>query len=105
MSDKSYLALAFTNLGNVCMHQNKFNEAVAYYTQAQSLSEKDLGPDNSNLPWILNNLAFCYQKQGDYLAAEPLYKRALTIRRKIKIFLYPSIETIEENYNSLLALK
>ncbi len=102
---KGYLSQAFTNLGNVCMRQGKFKEAVNYYTRAQSLSEKDLGPDNSNLPWILNNLAFCYQKQGNYQAAEPLYTRALRIRRKIKIFLYPSIATIKENYKSLLALK
>ncbi len=102
---KGYLSQAFTNLGNVCMRQGKYREATGYYIRAQSLSEKDLGPDNSNLPWILNNLAFCYQKQGNYQAAEPLYTRALRIRRKIKIFLYPSIATIEENYKSLIAVK
>jgi tetratricopeptide (TPR) repeat protein len=31
----------------------------------------------------LNNLAMLYQAMGNYTAAEPLYKEALAIRKKV----------------------
>ena len=43
----------------------------------------------------LNNLAFLYHTQGKYTAAEPLYKRALTISEK-------ALGTTLENYAVLL---
>jgi tetratricopeptide (TPR) repeat protein len=41
-----------------------------------------LGPEHPDVATSLNNLAALYRDQGEYAAAEPLYKRALAIRDK-----------------------
>ena len=47
-----------------------------------AIREKALGPDHPDVATSLNNLAALYQSQGRYAEAEPLYKRALAIRRR-----------------------
>ena len=45
-------------------------------------AERELGPDHPDLSTRLYELAEYYRLQGQYTAAEPLYKRSLTIREK-----------------------
>ena len=47
-----------------------------------AIREKALGPEHPDTATSLNNLALLYQATGAYAQAEPLYKRALAIRRK-----------------------
>ena len=49
---------------------------------ALAIKEKALGPDHPDVGTTLNNLAALYEKQGRTTEAEPLLKRALTIREK-----------------------
>lgn len=93
------------SLALACLENGSYLEAELFLKQCIQMREHVASATGLELAGYFDLLAFCYQKQGDYLAAERLYKRALMIRRKIKIFLNPSIETIEENYKSLLALK
>jgi tetratricopeptide (TPR) repeat protein len=44
--------------------------------------EKALGPDHPGVATSLNNLAVLYQEMGRPADAEPLARRALTIREK-----------------------
>ncbi len=53
-----------------------------WYKRALAIREKALGPDHPNVATSLNNLALLYHKQGRYVDAEPLYKRALVIFEK-----------------------
>ena len=52
-----------------------------------------LGPDHPSVATSLNNLALLYYTQGDYAKAEPLYKRALSIREKALGPDHPSVAT------------
>jgi tetratricopeptide (TPR) repeat protein len=49
----------------------------------------------------LNNLAECYQAQGSYAKAEPLYKRSLAIREKA---LGPDHPDVAASLNNLAVL-
>ena len=60
----------------------KFNEAIPIAQEFLELSEKALGPDHPDTATALNNLAVLYHSMGDYAKAEPLYQRALKIRRE-----------------------
>ena len=44
---------------------------------------KRLGPDRPETADALNNLAFLFQKTGDYAKAEPHYREAFGIRQKV----------------------
>jgi tetratricopeptide (TPR) repeat protein len=46
------------------------------------IREKALGPEHPDVATSLNNLAELYRDQGQYGAAEPLYKRSLAILEK-----------------------
>jgi tetratricopeptide (TPR) repeat protein len=54
--------------------QGKYNEAIPLARRSLSILEKALGPDHPNVATSLNNLAGLYYSQGNYSAAEPLYK-------------------------------
>ncbi|MFH0910158.1 MAG: tetratricopeptide repeat protein, partial [Planctomycetota bacterium] len=62
-----------------------------------AISEKALGPDHPDVATSLNNLAELYRAQGQYAAAEPLYKRALAILEKALGPDHPNVGTALEN--------
>jgi len=46
------------------------------------IREKAFGPSHPIVAASLNNLAQLYNAQGRYMEAEPLFKRALSIRMR-----------------------
>ena len=54
----------------------KYRAAESLYQRALVIREKALGPVHPTVATSLNNLASLYQDQGNYGAAEPLFKRA-----------------------------
>jgi len=54
-------------------------DAIALWTQALALTEKEVGPNHPETATGLNILAQLYQKFGRYEAALPLFKRTLGI--------------------------
>ena len=65
--------------------------------KARLFNEKTLGAQHPGTALSLNNLAELYRVQGDYAAAEPLYKRALAIREKTLGAQHPSTATSLNN--------
>ena len=65
------------------------------------MAEEIVGPDHPDVATSLNNLALLYYTQGEYAAAEPLYKRALQIDEKALGPDHPSVAT---SLNNLAAL-
>ena len=63
--------------------------------------ETALGPAHPEVATILTNLALLYQDQGQYAAAEPLYKRALAIEEKALGPDHPEVATTLNNLASL----
>ncbi|MBF0123764.1 MAG: tetratricopeptide repeat protein [Magnetococcales bacterium] len=64
-------AETFNNLAMVLVNQDRFEEAIGYYTKA-------IGLDPQRLDYHFN-LASAYHRRGDYGQAEVCYRRALTM--------------------------
>ncbi|CAN5578290.1 hypothetical protein BH11CYA1_BH11CYA1_39060 [soil metagenome] len=75
------MADSLTGLGYLHMRQNKTQMAIKELKQALGLTEKERGPDSQSTASALNDLGQAYQLAGNFKEAEPLYKRALAIRR------------------------
>jgi tetratricopeptide (TPR) repeat protein len=71
---KAEVADAAFFLGQSLFEQGKYHESANAYRKAAALR-----PDDAT---ILNNLALSLTEAGSYAEAEPLHKRALTIREK-----------------------
>jgi tetratricopeptide (TPR) repeat protein len=65
--------------------------------------EKQLGPDHPHVATSLNNLALLLQDQGNYAAAEPLYRRAIAILEKTLGPEHPNTKTARKNLEILLS--
>jgi tetratricopeptide (TPR) repeat protein len=63
--------------------QGNHEQAVLAAQKAIEVAIATVGPDHPYVAISLNNLALLYSKQGDYLKAEPLYKRSLAIWEKL----------------------
>ena len=61
------------------------------------MAEEIVGPDHPNVATSLNNQAELYRTQVQYAAAEPLYKRALSIYEKALGPDHPSVATTPNN--------
>ena len=57
----------------------QYARAVVVGKKALKVAEEIVGPDHPDVAASLNNLALLYDTQGQYAAAEPLYKLALSI--------------------------
>ena len=82
-TDDQRLILTLGNLAELYRFQDKHSEATPYFQRLLKNSEKNLGPDHSNVAAHLNNLAGNYRALGKLAEAEPLYKRAFEIWEKI----------------------
>src|SRR5262245_45363123 len=58
----------------------KFADGVVTAQQALAIRERVLGPNHLEVAQSLTSLADLYREQGRYAEAEPLFRRALTIR-------------------------
>ena len=67
-----------------------------------TIAEKAQGPEHPSTGTSLNNLAFLLRDQGNYAAAEPLYRRALAIAEKAEGPEHPSTGTRLNNLALLL---
>lgn len=73
---KTKLAAARQKLGKLYFSEHKYPQAITQYEEATRILENDSG-DKRLLAETLTNLASCHAVQGEYVAAEPLYQRAL----------------------------
>jgi len=62
--------------------KSNYQEAVRIQEKVLGWTEQNLGPEHPATAGSLNSLAGLYDSQGAYAKAEPLYLRALAIRKK-----------------------
>jgi tetratricopeptide (TPR) repeat protein len=70
------------SLGLTASSAGNYPLAGTALTEALSIQERILGPEDPEVAADLNNLATLYQTLGRYGEAEPLFKRALAISEK-----------------------
>ncbi len=67
--------------GRQAVQQKRYADAEHFF-QASIREAERFGPQDARLGTSLNTLGIVYFAQTNYAAAEPLYKRALTIRER-----------------------
>jgi tetratricopeptide (TPR) repeat protein len=77
--DSNQLALVHSALGSVYYEDGRTRKATEHLLASLRISELTLDPFDPSLAIDYNNVAALYEEQGDYAAAEPLMRRALSI--------------------------
>jgi tetratricopeptide (TPR) repeat protein len=67
---------AWVNLGVMCSEQGRFDEALEYYERALKAREQSLSTKPARIGVLLNNMANCYRRMGDFDEAHKLADRA-----------------------------
>jgi TonB family protein len=80
---KSYPeATCLEDLANVYEGQGKYADAELMLKRALAVREKAHGPEDPDVAWGAQRLAYSYMQEGKYSDAEPYLKRAIAIREK-----------------------
>jgi len=87
--------------GQQAMADGRSKDAESQFKLALGEAEK-LGAMDPKVATSLVNLANCFRQQGKYLEAEPLYRRALDIRKKKLGQFHNDLVVILDNYAKLL---
>ncbi|MFZ1940188.1 MAG: tetratricopeptide repeat protein [Terracidiphilus sp.] len=72
---------AWNNLGALCAEQGRHAEALAYYEKALSVREKIPSTALARIGSLLNNIANCHRRMGNYAKAHELLDRAIQLLR------------------------
>jgi tetratricopeptide (TPR) repeat protein len=80
--------------------QGDYDDAENSVEAALEKAEQ-FGPEDPRLAASLNNLAFLYHTQGRYAEAEPLYRRALTVKEKTLGTDHPTVASSLNNLANL----
>jgi tetratricopeptide (TPR) repeat protein len=67
---------AWVNLGVMCSEQGRYDEALAHYERALQVREQSLSTKPARIGVLLNNMANCYRRMGDFDEAHKLADRA-----------------------------
>jgi tetratricopeptide (TPR) repeat protein len=71
--------LVWNNLGALCAEQGRHAEALAYYEKALAVREKTPSTPLARIGSLLNNIANCHRRMGDYARAHELLDRAIQL--------------------------
>jgi tetratricopeptide (TPR) repeat protein len=71
--------MAWNNLGAVCAEQGRYGEALGYYEKALGVREKTPSTPLARIGSLLNNIANCHRRMGDYVKAHELLDRAIQL--------------------------
>jgi tetratricopeptide (TPR) repeat protein len=71
--------MAWNNLGAVCAEQGRYAEALAYYEKALAVREKIPSTPLARIGSLLNNIANCHRRMGNFAKAHELLDRAIQL--------------------------
>lgn len=82
---------AWTNLGVLCSEQGRHAEAMEHYEQVLRVREQSPGTPQDRIASILNNMANCYRRMGNFAKAHGAIDRALKILPAKDVGILPSL--------------
>jgi len=71
--------MAWNNLGALCAEQGRHAEALAYYEKALEVRERIPSTPLARIGSLLNNIANCHRRMGNYAKAHELLDRAIRL--------------------------
>ncbi len=70
---------AWNNLGALCAEQGRHAEALAYYEKALNVRERIPSTPLARIGSLLNNIANCHRRMGNYIKAHELLDRSIQL--------------------------
>ena len=70
---------AWVNLGILCSEQGRHSESLAHYQRALQVREQSPGTPPERIGSLLNNMANCYRRMGDFNESLQLVDRAIKL--------------------------
>jgi tetratricopeptide (TPR) repeat protein len=70
-------AAAWVNLGIMYSEQERFEDSLAHYEKARDVRERSPSVEPSRIGVLLNNMANCHRRMGNYDEAHALVDRAI----------------------------
>jgi tetratricopeptide (TPR) repeat protein len=83
LNEAGAVGISLCSLAIGYYNQAKYVQAEPLFQSALNMYEKKLGPDNTTVAALINNLGSVHEHQGHVAQAETLYKRALEIDEKV----------------------
>jgi tetratricopeptide (TPR) repeat protein len=77
------LPAALNALGMLCKDLAKYDEARAVYERALAIVQQSAGSSEHDVATLYHNLGGIEHARGDFVAAEPLARRGLALRRRL----------------------
>jgi len=74
---------AWVNLGVLCSEQGRYAESLAHYEKALHVRERSPGTPPQRIATLLNNIANCYRRMGEFAKAVQSVDRAITLLEPI----------------------
>lgn len=96
------LAHTLESLAEIYYRRGNLDLAGRYCQRVLDLCEKTLGVDHPDVGVLAHNLAMLHHMQCQFNQAEPLYKKAMTIRTKALGGKHPEVLRLLEGYSDLL---
>ncbi|CAF1375623.1 unnamed protein product [Rotaria sp. Silwood1] len=75
-------ARPLTNMANIYLRKEMYNESLDFYFQALEIRENFYGKEHLDTAITLNNIGNAYYKMQDYLTSLMYYEKSFDIRRK-----------------------
>jgi tetratricopeptide (TPR) repeat protein len=70
---------AWVNLGIVCAEQGRYAESLEHYERVMRVREQTTGTPPERVATVLNNMANCYRRMGEFAKAHAAVDRALKL--------------------------
>ncbi|MGH9551857.1 MAG: tetratricopeptide repeat protein, partial [Terriglobales bacterium] len=96
------LAHTLESLAEVYYRRGNLDMASRYCQRVLDVCEKTLGPEHPDIGVLAHNLAMLHHMQCRFMEAEPLYKKAMTVRTKALGSKHPEVMRLLEGYADLL---
>lgn len=96
------VATALNNLGVACTETRDFVRAESYHMQALAIRETSYGAMHPEVAQSMANLAVVYHAMKNFPKAQSFYDGALEIYKRFRAADDPEMQTVQENYNTLL---
>lgn len=104
LSEAGAVGISLSSLAVGYYSQAKYAQAEPLFQSALNMYEKKLGPDNTTVAALINNLGSVHEHQGHVAQAESLYKRALEIDEKVLGPNHPTVAIALKNLAGIYRL-
>ncbi len=99
---KEKMALSLNNLAATYQLQGKYGLALNEYIKSTEIYRKSRGENSLEFATSLHNLGMVYAAKLDYVQAESLFRRSLSIKERLLSATNPELQAVKANLAKVL---